>query len=58
MKFKTGETSEHQSSNPNDPEARFDGTTQGAKSYASKTPGQSKRDVVKKVIKDKVKSNG
>ena len=46
--FKTGETVEKQSNNPNDPDSRFDGTTAGRETYTRETPGQ----IVKRVIKE------
>lgn len=55
--FKTGETAETQSTNPNDPSSRFDATTSAVNVYAGTTPGQQKRDkpskakrVIKKVV--------
>jgi len=38
--FKTGETSELQSRNSDDPDSRFDGTTSVARIYKKSTPGQ------------------
>lgn len=61
------ETSEKQSSNPNDSSSRFDGTKSVAKVYTHDTPGQAKRDtyspdkksktlkVIKKIVKEKGK---
>lgn len=46
------ETSEKQSKNKNDPSSRFDGTTSVAKIYASDTPGQGKKNIIKKVVKE------
>jgi len=46
--FKTAETSEKQSHNPNDPDSRFDGTNAGRETYTKETPGQ----IVKKVVKE------
>lgn len=57
--FKTPESAEHQSTDPNNPHARFDGTTQGAKTYADATPGQGTlphhsktKNIIKKVVKE------
>jgi hypothetical protein len=38
--FKTAETVEKQSKNPNDPDSRFDGTKSGKNVYQKATPGQ------------------
>jgi hypothetical protein len=54
--------SDPKSKDPNNPLARMDGTYQGAKTYADKTPGQklahtpsSTLKVIKKVVKEEIK---
>jgi hypothetical protein len=46
--FTTPETAEPQSTNPNNPNSRFDGTTQGANTFRKETPGQ----IVKRVVNE------
>jgi hypothetical protein len=53
--YKNDETSEPQSTNPSDPDSRFDGTTQGMKTYRNATPGEKKGklyEVVKSVVRE------
>lgn len=53
--YKNDETSEPQSTNPSDPDSRFDGTTQGMKTYRAATPGEKKGklcEVVKSVVRE------
>ena len=42
--FKTSETAELQSVDPNDPDSRFDGTTSATNVYKKSTPGQSMKE--------------
>ena len=42
--FKTSETAELQSVDPNDPDSRFDGTTSATNVYKRSTPGQSMKE--------------
>ena len=51
--FKTKETSELQSNNPNDPDSRFDGTSSVAKVYKNATPGQALK-TIKKIVKESI----
>ena len=48
--FRTGETAERQSSNPNDSSSRFDGTTSLANTYKKATPGQTIKRVVREQL--------
>lgn len=50
--FKTGETSELQSTDPNDPDSRFDATKSAVNVYKNATPGQSALKTIKKVVKE------
>jgi hypothetical protein len=51
--FKTGETVELQSINPNDPDSRFDATDSAVRVYKNATPGQSSTlKTIKKVVKE------
>jgi hypothetical protein len=55
--FKTKETAELQSNNPNDPDSRFDGTDSVARVYRNSTPGQALK-TIKKVVKAKINKPG
>ena len=46
--FRTGETAERQSNDPNSPSARFDATDSLVRTYRKSTPGQ----IVKRVVKE------
>jgi hypothetical protein len=48
--FKTPETAETQSTDPNKPHSRFDGTKQAADTYKKQTPGQTVKRVVKEAL--------
>ena len=51
--FKTPETVELQSTNPNDPDSRFDATDSAVKVYKNATPGQSSTlKTIKKIVKE------
>lgn len=51
--IKTPETVEPQSTDPNDPDSRFDGTDSVVRIYRNATPGQSEKlATVKKVVKE------
>ena len=57
--FKTGETAELQSTDPNDSDSRFDATDSAVKIYKNATPGQSKiTKTIKKVVKEAVDKAG
>jgi hypothetical protein len=49
--FKTPETAELQSNNPNDSDSRFDSTDSAVRIYKKATPGQTTKEV-KKVVKE------
>ena len=48
--FKTSETAEKQTTDPNKPHSRFDGTKQAAETYRKQTPGQTIKRVVKEAL--------
>ena len=51
--FKTSETSELQSINPNDPDSRFDATNSAVNVYKNATPGQSSTiKTIKRIVKE------
>jgi hypothetical protein len=50
--FKTGETAERQSSDPNKASSRFDGTNSLANTYKRSTPGQIVKRVVREALGD------
>jgi hypothetical protein len=56
--FKTSETTEPQSTNPNDSNSRFDGTKSLLNNYEKNTPGQSKKtkQIVKQVVREVLES--
>ena len=49
--FKTSETAELQSVDPNDPDSRFDGTTSATNVYKKTTPGQSMKESTYNIIR-------
>lgn len=56
--FRTKETVELQSTNPDDPDSRFDGTRRARKTYTDWTPGQkmeeTRSQLIKRVIKETI----
>jgi hypothetical protein len=60
--FKTSETVEKQSKNPNDSDSRFDGTKSGKNVYQKATPGQpvteSLKSIIRRVIFEKTELKG
>jgi hypothetical protein len=52
--FKTKETVEPQSTDPNDPDSRFDGTDSALGVYKNATPGQSATKTIKRVVRETI----